>query len=75
MRWSASSLAEIRDGRLHKNISLLSVVFLTIHVLSTLFDPVSPVHLLNAIVPFTGTYRPLGIGLGKVFVIDLLAAP
>src|SRR4029077_9780158 len=32
-----------------------------------------PVHLLNALVPFTGRYRPLGIGLG-VIAIDLLAA-
>ena len=73
MRWSSAHWPRFITATLHKNISLLSVVFLTIHVLSTLFDPVSPVHLLNAIVPFTGTYRPLGIGLGVV-AIDLLAA-
>jgi len=73
MRWSSVQWPRFITATLHKNISLLSVAFLAIHVLSTLFDPVSPVHLLNAIVPFTGTYRPLGIGLGVV-AIDLLAA-
>jgi sulfoxide reductase heme-binding subunit YedZ len=73
MRWSAPRWPRFITATLHKNISLLSVVFLTIHVLSTLFDSVSPVHLLNAIVPFTGQYRAFGIGLGVV-AIDLLAA-
>ncbi len=73
LRWSAPRWPRFVTATLHKNISLLSVVFLTIHVASTLFDPVSPVHLLNAIIPFTGRYRPFGIGLGVV-AIDLLAA-
>ena len=58
---------------LHKNVSLLAVVFLAAHIASTVFDPVSPVHLLNAIIPFTGSYRPLWIGCGVV-AVDLLAA-
>lgn len=73
MHWSAPRWPRFVTATLHKNISLLSVIFLATHVLSTLFDSVSPVHLLNAIVPFTGRYRPLGIGLGVV-AIDLLAA-
>ncbi len=73
MRWSSVHWPRFITATLHRNVSLLSMVFLAIHVLSTLFDPVSPVHLLNAIVPFTGKYRPLGIGLGVV-AIDLLAA-
>ncbi len=73
MRWSAPRWPRFVTAGLHKNISLLAVVFLAIHVATTLLDPVSPVHLLNAIVPFTGGYRPLGIGLGVV-AIDLLAA-
>ena len=73
MRWSAPRWPRFVTAGLHKNISLLAVVFLAIHIATTLLDPVSPVHLLNAIVPFTGGYRPLGIGLGVV-AIDLLAA-
>ncbi len=73
MRWSAPRWPRFVTAGLHKNISLLAVVFLATHIATTLLDPVSPVHLLNAIVPFTGRYRPLGIGLGVV-AIDLLAA-
>jgi predicted ferric reductase len=73
MRWSAPRWPRFVTATLHKNISLLSVVFLATHVVTTIVDPVSPVHVLNAIVPFTGSYRPLWIGFGVV-AIDLLAA-
>lgn len=73
VRWSSARTPRFVTAAMHKNTSLLSVVFLAVHIASTLLDPVSPVHLLNAIVPFTGTYRPLGIGLGVV-AIDLLIA-
>jgi len=73
VRWSAPRWPRFVTSTLHKNISLLSVIFLATHIASTLFDPVSPVHLVNAIVPFTGSYRPLGIGLGVV-AVDLLGA-
>jgi predicted ferric reductase len=73
MRWSAPRWPRFVTATLHKNISLLAVAFLATHIATTLLDSVSPVHLLNAIVPFTGRYRPLGIGLGVV-AVDLLAA-
>jgi predicted ferric reductase len=73
MRWSTPRWPRFVTATLHKNISLLSVAFLATHIATTLLDSVSPVHLLNAIVPFTGRYRPLGIGLGVV-AVDLLAA-
>jgi sulfoxide reductase heme-binding subunit YedZ len=73
MRWSTQQWPRFVSAALHKNISLLAVVFLVIHIATTTLDSVSPVHLLNAIIPFTGTYRPLAIGLGVV-AIDLLAA-
>jgi sulfoxide reductase heme-binding subunit YedZ len=73
MRWSTHRWPRFVTATLHKNISLLSIVFLVTHIATTIFDPVSPVHLVNAIVPFTGSYRPVGVGLGVV-AIDLLAA-
>jgi sulfoxide reductase heme-binding subunit YedZ len=73
LRWKSPRFPRFVTAGLHKNVSLLAVVFLGVHILSTVLDSVSPVHLLNAIVPFTGSYRPLGIGLGVV-AFDLLAA-
>ncbi len=73
MRWHSREWPRFVTAALHKNISLLAVVFLGLHIVTTVLDPVSPVHLVNAIVPFSGSYRPLGIGLGVV-AFDLLAA-
>ncbi|HWS44837.1 MAG TPA: ferric reductase-like transmembrane domain-containing protein [Acidimicrobiia bacterium] len=73
MRWSSQEWPRFVTAALHKNISLLAVTFLGVHVFTTLVDPVSPVHLVNAIVPFSGHYRALGVGLGVV-AFDLLAA-
>jgi sulfoxide reductase heme-binding subunit YedZ len=73
MRWSAPTWPRFVTSSLHKNISLLSVVFLSVHVATVILDSASPVGPLNALIPFTGSYRPLGIGLGVV-AVDLLAA-
>jgi sulfoxide reductase heme-binding subunit YedZ len=73
LKWTTKKWPRFVTQGLHKNVSLLSVVFLAIHIVTTVFDPVSPVHLFNAIVPFSGRYRPIGIGLG-VIAFDLLLA-
>ena len=73
MRWSTWEWPRFVIAALHKNISLLAVAFLAVHIVTTVLDPVSPVHLFNAIVPFTGSYRAFGVGLG-VIAFDLLVA-
>jgi methionine sulfoxide reductase heme-binding subunit len=73
MRWSAPSWPRFMSQYLHRNVSLLAISFLAVHIVTTVVDAVSPVRLVNAIVPFSGTYRPVGVGLGAV-ACDLLAA-
>ena len=60
------------DG-VHRTVSLLAVAFLVIHILTSVLDSFAPISLVNAVVPFTGTYRPLWLGLGAVG-FDLLLA-
>ena len=60
------------DG-LHRSASLLAVVFLTIHVLTAIIDSFAPISVLDAFIPFVGTYRPLWLGLGALS-LDLLLA-
>jgi predicted ferric reductase len=60
------------DG-LHRTASLLAVAFLVVHVVTSVLDSFAPIGLLNAVIPFTGTYRPLWLGLGAV-ASDLLIA-
>jgi predicted ferric reductase len=58
---------------LHRSVSLLAIVFLVVHILTSVLDSFASISLVNAIVPFTGSYRPLWLGLGAV-AFDLMLA-
>jgi len=58
---------------LHRSASLLAVTLVALHVGLLLLDPYAHLKLLDLVVPFTATYRPLWVGLGSV-ALDLLAA-
>jgi methionine sulfoxide reductase heme-binding subunit len=51
---------------LHRNVSLASVVFLVIHVVTIVLDDYVSIGPLEAFVPFVGTYSPLYLGLGAI---------
>ncbi len=58
---------------LHRRISLLAVVFVALHVITTVSDSFAPIGWVSAVVPFTSPYRRLWLGLGTV-AVDLLLA-
>ncbi len=58
---------------LHRNISLLAVALLAVHILSAIVDPYVTIGWVAAIVPFTSPYKPGWVGLGA-FALDLLVA-
>ena len=58
---------------LHRNVSLLTVVFIVVHVVTTVLDAYAPIALLDAVVPFASPYRPVWLGLGAV-AFDLILA-
>jgi sulfoxide reductase heme-binding subunit YedZ len=58
---------------LHRNISLLAVVFLVFHVAPLLLDAYARVNLVDVVVPFLGSYKAFWQGLGTV-ALDLMAA-
>ena len=60
------------DG-VHRTASLLAVVFLVIHIITAVLDSFASVSLLDGVIPFAGSYRPLWLGLGAV-AFDLLLA-
>ncbi len=57
----------------HRSASLLAVVFVFIHVVTTLLDGYAPIRPIDAIVPFGAAYRPLWLGFGAL-AFDLLLA-
>src|SRR5437763_7060213 len=58
---------------LHRNLTLLSLAFLGVHIVTTVVDSYVPVSLVDAVVPFVSAYRPIWVGLGAV-AFDLLLA-
>ena len=60
------------DG-MHRTASLLAVAFLAVHIVTAVLDSFASISLLDAVIPFVGSYRPLWLGLGAV-AFDLLLA-
>ena len=58
---------------LHRNVSLLAIAVLAVHIVTTVLDPFASIHLIDAVVPFVSSYRPFWLGLGAV-ASDLLIA-
>jgi DMSO/TMAO reductase YedYZ heme-binding membrane subunit len=58
---------------LHRNLTLLTLAFLTGHVVTTLLDSFTPIGVRDAFIPFLASYRPIWLGLGAV-AFDLLLA-
>ena len=57
---------------LHRNMSLLCVALLALHVTGVVIDAYVPVDLINAFVPFLSPYVPLWLGIGALASDTLL---
>lgn len=60
-------------GLLHRDLSLLTLVFLAVHVVTAVLDPFVHLGWAVSVVPFGASYRPLWLGLGTA-ALDLLLA-
>jgi methionine sulfoxide reductase heme-binding subunit len=58
---------------LHRNVALLSVAFIAMHIATVVLDSYVPINLPDAVLPFTSAYRPMWLGLGAV-AFDLMIA-
>lgn len=73
VRWRSERWPRFTVAGLHRNLTLLSIVFVVVHVVTTVLDGYAPVRLQDAVVPFVSRYRPVWLGLGAV-AFDLLLA-
>ena len=71
--WTTERWPRFLSQDVHRNVSLLCLVFLGIHVSTTVLDGYVPIGLVNVFVPFLSPYRPLYVGLGALG-LDLLLA-
>jgi methionine sulfoxide reductase heme-binding subunit len=58
---------------LHRNISLLALVFLGLHIGTTVLDTYTSIDVQDAVIPFLSGYHRLWLGLGAI-ASDLLIA-
>jgi predicted ferric reductase len=72
-RWSSPRWPRFVVDSLHRSVALLAMVFLGLHILTSVLDSFASISLIDAIVPFAGSYRPFWLGLGALS-FDLLLA-
>jgi predicted ferric reductase len=81
MVWGMLGSARTAPGRqprfivnlLHRNLSLLTLAFLAVHIGSSVIDGYAGIGWLDAIIPFVSVYKPLWMGIGAA-AFDLLIA-
>jgi sulfoxide reductase heme-binding subunit YedZ len=58
---------------LHRDLSLLAIVVLVVHIATSVLDGFAPIGWLDSVIPIGARYRPLWLGLGALS-FDLLLA-
>jgi len=72
-RFSSQRWPRFLTQGLHRNVSLLVLVFLVLHVGTTVVDTYTSIPLSAAFVPFASSYKAGWLSLGAV-ALDLLVA-
>jgi sulfoxide reductase heme-binding subunit YedZ len=73
VRFAARGWPRFTIDALHRDVSLLVLALLVLHIATSVLDRFAPIKLLDAVVPFGSAYRPLWLGLGAV-AFDLILA-
>jgi methionine sulfoxide reductase heme-binding subunit len=72
-RWSSRAWPRFVLDKLHRNLSLLVLCVLGLHVATVVTDSFVSIRLVDAVLPFGSGYRPLFVGLGAL-AFDMLVA-
>jgi ferric reductase like protein len=72
-RWQRSRVPRFLVSGLHRNVTLLALAFVVVHVVTTVADHFAPIGYRDAVLPYLSPYRPIWLGLGAV-AFDLLLA-
>jgi len=71
--WASARWPRFASQALHRNLSLLCLALIAIHVATIVADGYVPIGVLDAVVPFRTPYRRFWVGLGAG-AFDLLVA-
>jgi len=73
LRVSSPRWPRFLTAGLHRDVAILSVVFLLLHIVTAVVDPFTHLGIVAATVPFGSWYRTLWLGLGTL-AFELLVA-
>jgi sulfoxide reductase heme-binding subunit YedZ len=73
VRWAPRRWPKFSMVMLHRDVSLLSLAFIAVHVATVVLDGFAPIGWKDAMLPFLTPYRPLWVGLGAL-ALDLQIA-
>ena len=73
LRVQSPSWPRFLTSGLHRNLALMTLVFLALHIVTAVVDPYTNLGWAAALIPFSSSYRTLWLGLG-VIAFELLAA-
>ena len=71
LRWRTRALPRFIVDDVHRSLSILALVLVAAHVVTSVLDTFAPVSVADAFVPFGGVYRPTWLGLGAI-AFDLM---
>lgn len=73
LRVQSESWPRFLTTGLHRNLALMTLVFLSLHIVTAVVDPYTNLGWAAALIPFSSSYRTLWLGLG-VISFELLVA-
>ena len=73
LRFRAAGWPGFLTTGLHRNIALVALVFLGLHIITAVVDPFTNLGWLAAVVPFSSYYRTFWLGLGTIAFELILA--
>jgi Ferric reductase like transmembrane component len=73
VRFAAPRWPRFAIDAIHRDVSLLVIAVLAIHIITSVLDGFAPIRLFDGLIPFATPYRPLWMGLGTLS-FDLLLA-
>lgn len=73
VRWQPRRLPRFVVEYVHRNVTVLVLALIAIHVATVVLDGFAPIGWLATVIPFISAYRPIWLGLGALG-LDLLLA-
>lgn len=72
-RYTSPRWPRFAVDRVHRDVSLLVLAVLVVHIVTSVLDGFAPIKLTDGVIPFLSPYRPLWLGLGALSFDILLA--